>query len=167
MRAVKERLFKPLNRAEIGREIEDELRLHLELLTEEHLQLDLPLAEARAAALKRFGDVERIKDQCVEISRRRHPLILVLKSFLILVFLAGVLLRVFVAEYHVKHCADIMMAVGILGRLLLYARGLSPASFLSKSETGSPLMLIDKSQTLIAAYDPSKRTPVERIIFDK
>ncbi len=167
MKAVKERLFKPLNRAEIGREIEDELRLHLELLTEEHLQLDLPLAEARAAALKRFGDVERIKDECVEISRRHHPLIHVLKSFLILIFLAGVLLRVFVAEYHVKHCADILMAVGILGRLLLYARGLRPASFLSKPETGSRLMLIDKSQTSIAAYDPSKRTPVERVIFDK
>lgn len=167
MKAVKERLFKPLNRAEIGREIEEELRLHLELLTEEHLQLDLPLAEARAAALKRFGDVERLKDECVEISRRHHPLILVLKSFLILVFLAGVLLRVFVAEYHVKHCADILIAVGILGRLLLYARGLRPSSFLSKPETSSPLMLIDKSQTLIAAYDPNRRTPVERMIFDK
>jgi hypothetical protein len=124
------------------------------------------LAEARAAALKRFGDVERIKDECVEISRRRHPLILVLKSFLILVFLAGVLLRVFVAEYHVKHCADILIAVGILGRLLLYARGLRPSSFLSRPETSSPLMLID-AQTSIAAYDPSKRTPVERVISDK
>src|SRR6266550_9220870 len=130
MKAVTEHLFKPLNRAEIGREVEEELRLHLELLTEEHLQLDLTFEEARAAALKRFGDVEQIKDECVEISRRRHPLIRVLKSFLILVFLAGVLLRVFVAEYHIKHCADIMMAVGILGRLLLYARGLRPSSFL-------------------------------------
>jgi len=167
MKAVKERLFKPLNRAEIGREIEEELRLHLELLTQEHLQLDLPLAEARAAALKRFGDVEQIKDECVEINRRRHPLVLALKSFLILVFLAGVLLRIFVAEYHVKHCADILMAVGVLGRLLLYARGLRPSSFLSKPETSSPLMLIDKSQTSIAAYDPRKRTPVERVIFDK
>src|SRR5216684_1103917 len=167
MKAVKERLFKPLNRAEIGREIEEELSLHLELLTQEHLRSDLPLAEARAAALKRFGDVKQIKDECVEISRRRHPLILVLKSFLILVFLAGVLLRVFVAEYHVKHCADILMAVGILGRLLLYARGLKPSSFLAKPETSSPLMLFDKSQTSVAAYDPSKRTPVERLIFDK
>ena len=167
MKAVKERLFKPLSRAEIAREIEEELSLHLELLTQEHLQLDLPLAEARAAALKRFGDVERIKDECVEISRRRHPLILVLKSLLILAFLAGVLLRIFIAEYHVKHCADILMAVGILGRLLVYARGLRPSSFLSKPETSSPLMLTDKSQTSIAAYDPSRRTPVERVIFDK
>jgi hypothetical protein len=167
MKTVKERLFKPLNRAEIGCEIEEELSFHLELLTQEHLQLDLPLAEARVAALKRFGDVKQIKDECVEISRRRHPLILVLKSFLILVFLAGVLLRVFVNEYHVKHCADILMAVGILGRLLVYARGLRPSSFFSKPETSSPLMLIDKSQTSVAAYDPRKRTPVERVIFDK
>jgi hypothetical protein len=167
MKAVKERLFKPLNRAEIEREIEEELGLHLDLLTQEHLRLDLPLAEARAAALKRFGDVEQIRDECVEISRRRHPLILVLKSFLIVVFFAGVLLRVLIAEYHVKHCADILMAVGILGRLLVYARGLRPSSFLAKPETSSPLRLIDKSQTSVPAYDPSKRTPVERVIFDK
>ena len=57
--------------------------------------------------------------------------------------------------------------VGILGRLLVYARGLRPSSFLAKPETSSPLMLIDKSQTSVAAYDPSKRTPVERVIFDK
>jgi hypothetical protein len=166
MKAVKERLFKPLTHAEIGREVEEELRFHVELLTQK-LQFDLPLEEARAAALKRFGNIEQIKDECVEISRRRHPLILALKSFLVLVFLAGVLLRVFVSEYHVKHCADILIAVGILGRLLIYARGLKPSSFLSKPETSSPLRLIDKSQTSIAAYDPKRRTPVERVIFDK
>jgi hypothetical protein len=167
MKAVKERLFKPLNRAEIGREIEEELRFHLELLTEEHLQLDLSLAEARAAALKRFGDVEQIKDQCVEISRRSHPYIRSLKFFLILIFLVGVLVRIFSPEYHVTRVGDILIAVGILGRLLVYARGLRPSSFLSQPETPSPLMLIDQSQTSIAAYDPSKRTPVERVIFDK
>jgi hypothetical protein len=167
MKAVKGCLFKPINRAEIGREVDEELRFHLELLTQDNLHLDLPLAEARAAALKRFGDVEQIKDECVEISSRRHPLMLALKSFLILVFLAGVLLRVLVAEYQVKHCGDILMAVGVLGRLLLYARGLKPSSSLSKPETSSPLRLIDQSQTSIAAYDQRKHTPVERVIFDK
>ena len=87
-------------------------------------------------------------------------MILVLKSFLILVFLAGVLLRVFVAEYHVKHCADILIAVGILGRLLLYVRGLNPSSFLSKPETSSPLMLNDKAQTSIAAMTRESARPL-------
>ena len=93
MKAVEGRLFKRLNREQIECEIEEELRLHLELLTDEHLQQDLSLTEARNAALKRFGNVEQIKDQCVEISSSSRPSIRALKSFLILVFLLGVLVR--------------------------------------------------------------------------
>lgn len=156
--------MKPLSRTQIGSEVEDELRFHLDQLTQEQLQLNVTLEEAKAAALNRFGDVEQIKDECVEISRRSHPLPLALKSFLILIFLGGVLLRVFASEPTVKHCADILMAVGVLGRLLVYARGLRPSSFSSPPETGSPLMLIDKSEDLLAEYDKTKRTPVERLI---
>jgi hypothetical protein len=156
--------MKPLSRTQIGIEVEEELRFHLDQLTQEQLQFNVTLEEAKAAALSRFGDVDQIKDECVEISRRRHPLLFALKSFLILVFLGGVLLRVFASEQTVKHCADILMAVGVLGRLLVYARGLRPSSFLSPSETSSPLMLIDKSEELLAAYDRTKRTPVERLI---
>jgi hypothetical protein len=156
--------MKPLSRTQIGNEVEEELRFHIDQLTEQHLQLNLSLQEAKTAALNRFGDVDQIKDECVEISRRRHPLLLALKSFLILVFLGGVLLRVFASEPTVKHCADILMAVGVLGRLLLYARGLRPSSFLSPPEASSPLMLIDKSEDLLAEYEQTKRTPVERLI---
>ena len=156
--------MKPVTRTQIGNEVEEELRFHIDQLTEQHLQLNLSLEEAKAAALGRFGDVEQIKDACVEISRRSHPLLLALKSFLILVFLGGVLLRVFASEETVKHCADILMAVGVLGRLLVYARGLRPSSFSSPPETSSPLMLIDKSETLVPVYDQADRTPVERVI---
>lgn len=156
--------MKPLNRAKIGSEVEEELRFHLEQLTQEHLQLNMSLEEAKAAALGRFGDVDGIKDECVDISNRSHPLLLALKSFLILVFLGGVLLRVFSSEQNVKHCADILIAVGVLGRLLVYARGLRPSSFPSQPETSSPLNLTDKSQTPVAVYDQTRRTPVERLI---
>jgi hypothetical protein len=156
--------MKPLSRVQIGSEVEDELRFHLDQLTEEQLRLDVTLEEAKAAALDRFGDIDQIKEECVEISRSSHPILLALKSFLILVFLGGVLLRVFASEPTVKHCANILMAVGVLGRLLVYARGLRPSSFLSQPETSSPLMLIDKSEDLLAAYEQTKRTPVERLI---
>ena len=158
--------FRRLDSQRVEREIDEELRFHLELLTEALQQQDISLAEAKDAALKRFGDVEQIKDQCVEISRRNHPSIRALKSFLILVFLVGVLVRVFSTEYHVLHVGDILIAVGILGRLLLYVRGLTPSSFLSKPETSSPLMLTEKTQPSITAYDQRKRTPVERVISD-
>jgi len=61
----------------------------------------------------------------------------------------------------------VLMAVGLLGRLWLYVRGLVPSSFIGKSEEGSPLRLRDDVQSLIAAYDQKKRTPVERVIFRK
>ena len=167
MKAVNGRLFKRFDSEQIRGEVEEELRFHLELLTEALLQQDLSLREANAAALKRFGNVEQIRDQCVQISRKNHPVIRALKSFLVLVFLMGVLVRVFGMEYHVLHVGDTLIAVGVLGRLLVYVHGLNPSSFLSKPETSSPLILTEKSQTSITAYDQRKRTPVERVIFDK
>jgi hypothetical protein len=156
--------MKPLNRTQLGNEVEEELRFHIERLTQEHLQLNLSLEEARAAALDRFGDVDRIKDECVEISRRSHPLLIVLKSFLILMFLTGVLLRIFVSVNNVKHLADILIALGVLGHLWIYVRALKPSSFPSPPETPSPLMLIDQSANPFVMYDQKKRTPVERLI---
>jgi hypothetical protein len=167
MKAVNGSLFKPLASNQIKGEVEAELRFHLELLTEALLQQDMSPEEANAAALERFGNVEQIKDQCVEISTRSNPLLRALKSFLILVFLAGVLVRVFSTEFHVLHVGDILIAVGVLGRLLVYVRGLNPSSFLSRPETSSPLMLNENGQASIMAYDQRKRTPVERVISDK
>jgi hypothetical protein len=160
-------LFKRFDSQQMKREIEEELLLHLELLTEEQFRPDVSLEVARATALKRFGNVEQIKDQCVEISTRSNPLLRALKSFLILVFLAGVLVRVLSTEFHVLHVGDILIAVGVLGRLLVYVRGLNPSSFLSSHETLSPLILNEKPLTSFAVYDQRKRTPVERIISDK
>jgi hypothetical protein len=167
MKAANGRLFKRFDNAQIKGEVEEELRFHLELLTEALMQQDMSREEANAAALKRFGNVEQIKDQCLEISTRNSPLVRALKSFLILVFLVGVLVRVFSPEYHVTHVGDTLIAVGILGRLFVYARGLNPSSFLSKPETSSPLMLHEDGQASITAYDQRKHTPVERLIFDK
>jgi len=148
------------------REIEEELRFHLDLLTDEHCRKDMSPEEARAEALARFGDVERIKNQCVEINRRSRPGIVALKLFLALVFLLGVLVRIFSPECHVTNVGNILIAVGILGRLLLYVR-LHPSGLLSKPDNPTPLMLNDHRRKPLLAYDQRMRTPLERIISDK
>lgn len=160
-------LFKLLDCRQTEREIDEELRFHLELLTQEHLRQDMSFAEASDAARKRFGDVEQIKDQCVTISRQSRPLLRALKTFLIPVFLCGVLARVLSTEIHFLRIGDLLIFVSLLGRLLLYVRGLNPARFHAKDQTQSPLMLRDRSEATIAAYDHRKRTPVERIISDQ
>lgn len=161
----KSRLFK--RSAGTEREIDEELRFHLELLTQAYRQQDMSADEAKAAAVVRFGNVQRIKEQCLAISRRTHPFLVVLKTFLIVMFLAGVALRVLKLDANVHHLGDLMIAVPILTRLLLYVRGLNPASFLTKPDTASPLRLNERVQPLFTAYDQGMRTPVERLISDK
>jgi hypothetical protein len=159
--------FKRFDSDYTRREIDEELRFHLELMTKENLRLEMSLDQAQDAARKRFGNIEQIKAQCAEISRRSNPLLRALKAFMMLVFLVGILVRVFSFEFHLTRVGDVLIAVGVLGRLLLYVRGLNPSSCLSKPETSSPLRLIDNSQPSINVYDQKKRTPVERVIFDR
>jgi len=160
-------LFNRFRSEEIKREIEEELLLHLELLTQAQYRPDLSLEVARATALKRFGNIEQIKDQCARIRWRSSPLVRALKSFLVLVFLLGVLVRVFSTDFHVARVGQVLIEVGILGRLLVYLRGLKPSSSLSKPEVASQLILNEGGRASIAAYDQRKRTPVERVISDK
>jgi hypothetical protein len=122
-------------------------------LTEQHLQHADTLAEARASALRRFGDVEQVKDQCVEISKRKRPFTRVLKSFLILTFLAGIFVRIFGTELHVDRVGQMLIAIGVMGRLFLYVRGLKPAGFRPKSDTSSPLMLNSTDKTPVSLFE--------------
>jgi len=87
-----------------------------------------------------------------------------LKILFTLMFFAGVLVRVFKTELHITRLGDVLMMVAISGRLFLYVRGLSPASFLSSEKTPSPLRLIDRSQMPVPAFDEKRRTPTERVI---
>jgi len=135
-------LFKRFHRQRVERDIEEELRWHIELLTQEHLQHDMSFAEARDAALRRFGNVAQIKDECVEISRTNQPFVRAVTPFLIVVVVVGILARIYSTDIQVRHFGALLIAIPILIRLLLYARGLNPSSFLSKHETSSLLKLI-------------------------
>ena len=158
-------LFK--RRKEIEREVEEELSLHVELLRSEHLRQGMSPEAANAATRKRFGDLTEIKRQCVAISHRSHPFERALKAFLVLMFLAGILVRFgSTEEVNFRHLSNLLMAVSVLGHLLLYARGLTPARFLSKSDTVPLSIFSDDSRMPITSYDEGKRTPIERVISD-
>lgn len=163
MRTKIARLFKRFNRRNVEREVENELRFHLELLTEANLRRGMTLKEAEEEAAKRFGNVERIKNQCVEISERSCPLMRVLKSFLLVVFLGGVLARIFSLDIYGKQIGNMLMAIAALGGLLLYVRGLRPFSVVPTNENSSPLGLSGVEQT---PFEINSRTPLERIIAD-
>jgi hypothetical protein len=160
-------LLRLFDNRETARAVEEELRLHLDLLTDEHCRQNTSPDEARALAQKRFGDFEQITDQCVKIRLRNSPLKRALKYFLVLLFLVGLMVRVAGPEYHIARVCDVLMMVGLLGRLLLYVRGLSRSTFLSKPDISSQLILFDRGERSIAAFDQKGHTPLERLIFYK
>ena len=153
--------------AEIERQVEEELRFHWEMLTEEYQEMGMPEEAARAATSQRFGDVERVQAECVEISRRNRPALKFLKLVLLLSFVSGLCLRMGSVEINFKHLADLLMATGVLGQLLLHVRGLRAIP--SQAVKGEPpLSILGRSvSSSIEAYDEKGRTPVERLVADK
>lgn len=132
-----------------------------------HLQQGFTLAEAREAALKRFGNMHEVKNECVKISEQNNTLLVLLKVGLFMVFLLGVLIRIFIPITNFTHLADILMMLAVLGRLFMYVRRLNPAFFLPKQNTLSRLGLGNKSEPGIPSYDHRTLTPLERVISDK
>ena len=58
-------------RVPLQQEIDEELELHLELRTRELVKRGMAPEAARALALKRMGDVRRVKRTCVDVGRKR------------------------------------------------------------------------------------------------
>lgn len=124
-------------------EVEEELQFHIEMLERKYAQQGMSDAHAKAAALKRFGNTERIRKQCVNISRRHSLLRRLLKISSILIALTGVVIHILSSDYMVARIGTVLILIAVSGRLLLYVRGLNPWIFLpgtktSLSVTGAP-----------------------------
>ena len=63
LRWFRTRLSSLFRRARYERELESELRFHLDMLAEQHVKAGLTPADARTAALRTFGQIERVKDE--------------------------------------------------------------------------------------------------------
>ena len=153
MRDLTRRFFNTIGSEAIEREVDEELRFHLDLLTEQQLQHADTFEEARASALSRFGDVEQVKDECVQISKRSRSFIRALKSLLVLVFLAGIFVRIFSSELHVDRVGQMLIAIGVMGRLFMYVRDLKPAAFQPRSDAASPLMLNNNDKRPVSLFE--------------
>jgi len=66
---VRLRLRSLFRRSNVERELEDELRFHLDLLTEEDIAAGVPPAEARSAALRKIGGISQFQEECRDMRR--------------------------------------------------------------------------------------------------
>jgi len=143
-------LFKNPNRKQIVFDVEDELKFHIEMLERKYAQDGMSAAAAKAAALRRFGSLEKAMKQCVDIRNRNSLLRRVLKTSLIILGLTGFTIRIVSSDRHFDHIGDILIMIAVFGRLLLYVRGLSPSTFLSGTNETCPSIVTE------TPHDPSK-----------
>lgn len=137
MRTAITNLLKLANRQKTAFDVQEELQFHIEMLERKYAQQGMSTADAKAAALKRFGNLERVKKQCVEISRRNTPSQRILKTSSILIALTGFSIQILSVDYKVSRIGGLLIAIAIAGRLLLYVRGLNPPTFLPKTKEAS------------------------------
>jgi len=137
MKAALASLINRKNRSKTAFDVEEELQFHLEMLEHKFTRHGMSSADARAAALRRFGNPDKIKNQCLEICRGSSPLRGVLKVLSVLLAFTGLAIHIFSSDYKVAHVGDTLTAIAITGRLLLYVRGLTPSIFLPATKQGS------------------------------
>ena len=126
MKTALSNLFKNSSQKQIVFEVEDELQFHIEMLERKYAQQGMSNAQAKAAALRRFGNLQRVKKQCVDISRRNSLLQRLLKLSSILIALTGLTIHALTSDYRIARIGTVLIMIAIAGRLLFYVRGLSP-----------------------------------------
>ena len=138
-------LFKNPNRKQIVFEVEDELNFHIEMLERKYVQDGMSAAAAKAAALRRFGSLEKAMKHCVDIRSRNSLVRRVLKISLIILGLTGLSMRIISSRVTVDHLGDVLVMIAIAGRLFLHVRGLTPSTFLSGTDETCPSIVTERS----------------------
>lgn len=163
MKSILNQIRRRTDKPSIETEVDEELRFHIDMQTLDYQQQGLPHDESRVKAETRFGNVERIKKECIRISSGRTILTWVLNSVFLFCLTMGLLLRVLALETHVKRVGDVMMMIGGLGILLIYAKHTGAKVFDTNSDT---LRLGLRNHVPPSAFDEEGRTPFDRVRAD-
>ncbi len=152
-------------RKSIAQDVDEELRFHLDRRAQDYEREGLSLAESRLKAEQRFGDVERIREQCIQISSQNTTGVWAMKLVFAVIFLVGVLIRTLTLDFRVTRIGHILMAIAILGGLLLYGRRLGAIRFNSENEQVK-LGLANGASPIPRSFDEKGQTPFDRVRSD-
>ena len=167
---------------EMVREVETELRIHIEMRTRANVEQGMSPDEARRAALQSFGDFERVRNNCCEIRRSlpfdSTPLRMGLHITIAVLAGLAALWAVNVPHHNFTGVMRQLIAIAVLTYLLIIVRRarskrrsdcedvngvlVTPSETFraNKSLTSD---MSDVSSATITAFDEQGRTPVERV----
>jgi hypothetical protein len=167
---------------EISREVETELRFHIEMRTRANIEGGMGPAEAQLAARQSFGDFDRVKTKCCEISRSVpfDPTVLKMAMYITIAVLAGgaALWAVNMPHHNFTGVLWQLVAIVVLARSFVVGRrAISTKQFRGdrasgvvvtdgerlRKDKGSSSDVCEPHSVGIAAHDEQGRTPVERM----
>ena len=167
---------------EVTREVETELRFHIEMRTRANIKSGMKPEDAQTAAAQSFGDFERVKNSCCEIRRSLPfdslPLKMALHITIAVLMGLGALWAVNVPHHNFTGVMRQLIAIAVLAYLLFVVRrARSQRRSLHDPASGAlaaPSERFRATQTLtsdisgessgkITAFDEQGRTPVERM----
>jgi len=167
-------------RKEASREVENELRFHIEMRTRDNIAAGMSPEDAEADAMRRFGDFESIQADCEEIRKERLTgSMKVMKGVIWTMIGCGLTLKLATDVVALHDVGQFLILIAVLWRLLIYLREMQPDQHrikaaeqpaLSIIQTVSDFSLSGFTQPLhnpVPTYDEDGRTPVERLISDK
>ena len=167
---------------QVTREVETELRFHIEMRKRANIDQGMRPDDAQRAALQSFGDFERVKNDCCEI-RRSLPFdskSLRMGLHIAIAIVAGLtaLWAVNVSHHNYTGVMRQLMAIAVLTYLFIVVRRVSakrrPNSEHVSGVLAAPSGTFRANQNLtsdisegpsakIMAFDEHGRTPVERM----
>lgn len=165
------------HRDQIAREVEEELRFHIKMRTASNIESGMTPDEAQLAAEQSFGDFQRFKTECCDISRSLsfNPTALRMGSHIALAALAGwlALWAVNVPHHSFTGLSRELVAIAILTCLFIFVRRAGLAQRRARDpikpacERPQNEFFISETRSVrhenIAAHDEQGRTPVERM----
>ena len=166
---------------EIASEVEAELRFHIEMRTRANIEVGMRPDQAQLAARQSFGDFDRVKTKCCEISRSLpvNSTVLKMALYITIAVLAGgaALVAVNLPHHNLSGVLWQLVAIAVLARAFIVGRrAISTKQFLANHASvfvtdgerfrGGKGVSSDVCKTHsvgIAPHDEQGRTPVERI----
>jgi hypothetical protein len=150
---------------EIAREVEAELRFHIEMRARANIQGGMRPDEAQLAALESFGDFDRVKVRCCEISRSlpfdSTPLRMGLHIAIAVLAGGAALWAVNIPHHNFIGVLRQLVAIAVLTRLFVIVRRSISTELCRNNVSSSDVC--EERNGIIAPHDERGRTPVERI----
>jgi hypothetical protein len=162
------------------REVEEELRFHVEMRAHDNIAAGMSAEDAVADAMRRFGDFDHIRTACEDISKERQESLMKLAKGLLWIMLGcGLTLKLATQSPQLRLVGHFLTMIAVLWRLLIFLREIRPdqqrivtagqpaLSVIHTSGNFSAGDIAEARPRFVPPFDKDGRTPVERLISDE